>query len=543
MLRLSFRSKPVDNMGCHCFRDKEPLGHSLGSDNVPATGSALIQESNPNLSSIQNVPVPEECEPGVTALSFGKGKTSSPKRSQPNGTLSIGRDRVKLRDIRVTVGGLASCYEVERVVTTELTSAEVKVTQKKCWVQKCAVKTGKKDQCKSNLHAETLRHLDHPNILKVLDMLQDQNHCYAVYETTEGRSAEELAERTGGINEQWASTIMRQVLAAVRHCNSKGLVLESLSLKHVLFIETPTESCTLVKLLVPDKLGALTGYAAPELKSKAYQGPANDVWSCGVIMSALLAGEFMLRENSKSGVSQEFKGAYLKWQKVSEEAKSLALSMLARNYQKRPTLEACLQHLWLAVSPSRPALTLSLRTTLRSMSCITPASPLKKELLRLILNLVVSNEDLKVAIEAFRELDTDLDGAVSETELQTQLARLFPEKQAQTALTALSNAAAFSTDHKLVYSEFLLCACHETLSSNANIESLFRLLDKSKDKRVTAGEVRAIFCLEQSDSADCNAWTVLMQEIGKAREEPVTCANLRAFIQTGQEGTIGKRQR
>jgi Ca2+-binding EF-hand superfamily protein len=260
-------------------------------------------------------------------------------------------------------------------------------------------------------------------------------------------------------------------------------------------------------------------------------------------MSALLAGEFMLRENSKSGVSQEFKGAYLKWQKVSKEAKSLALSMLARNYQKRPTLEVCLQHPWLAVAPSRPALTLSLRTTLRSMSCITPASPLKKELLRLILNLVVSNEDLKVAIEAFRELDTDLDGAVSETELQTQLARLFPEKQAQTALTAISNTAAFSADHKLDYSEFLLCACHEILSSNANIESLFRLLDKSKDKRVTAGEVRAMLCLEQSDSADCNAWTVLTQEIGKAREEPVTCADLRAFIQTGQEGAIGKRQR
>jgi serine/threonine protein kinase len=140
---------------------------------------------------------------------------------------------VKLRDIRVAVGGLASCYEVERAVTTELMSAEMKATQKKCWVQKCAVKTGKKDQCKSNLHAETLRHLDHPSVLRVLDMLQDQNNCYAVYEATEGHSAEELAERTGGINEHWASTIMRQVLAAVRHCNSKGLVLESLSLKHV----------------------------------------------------------------------------------------------------------------------------------------------------------------------------------------------------------------------------------------------------------------------------------------------------------------------
>lgn len=531
--------KSADNMGCDCFRDKGPLSNESG--NAYSSGPAVPpnQESQLNLSASRSVPMPKESESTNQAGShYKKAKRASQVMSQATRESQVlPRNGVKLRPIRVAAEGLARWYDAERVITAELTTAQVKESHKKCWIQMCVLKVDKQNQDKNEQRAETLRHLDHPNVLKILDVFQDRNHCYATYEATEGRSAEDLTERIGGINEQWASTIMRQVFAAIRHCHTNGLVLGSLSLKHVLFTETPAESCTFVKVLIPngDKLEVSSGYVAPELKKKQYFGPANDIWSCGIIISALLAGEFMLQEQSKSGASQEFKGAYLKWQRVNKEVKSLALSMLNRNYQKRATLDMCLQHPWLAASPCKPVLTPSLRTVLRNMSSIKPVSPLKKELLRLILNLVVPNEDLKTATEAFRELDADLDGVVSEAELQTQLTRLFSGKQAQTALAALTNSAVFSADRTLVYSEFLLSVCQQTLSSKANVDCLFRILDNSRDQRVTAGEVRAMLCLESGDSVDYNAWTVLMHEIGKTHEEPVTSTELRALILTDRK--------
>ena len=515
-------------MGCDCFREKGPLSNESES----ASGSVRPNHQS-HLSSSKSLPTPQES--GISNQAGGTYKRTSKTISQPaRESQALSTYSVKLRPIRIAAEGLERWYDAERVITAELKTAQVKESHKKCWIQRLALKIDKKTQEKNDLRVETLRHLDHPNVLKMLDVLQDRDHCYATYEATEGRSAQDLNDRVGGISEQWASTIMRQVFAAVRHCHANRLILGSFSLKHVLFTETPTESCTFVKVLIPegDKPGALSGYTAPELKSNEHSGPENDIWSCGVILSALLAGEFMLQEQPRSGTSQEFKGAYLRWQKVSKEVKSLALSMLNRNYRKRATLEMCLQHPWLAVSPGQPALTPSLRTALRNMSSIKPISSLKKELLRLALNLVVSNEDLKTATEAFRELDTDLDGTVSEEELRAQLSRLLSGKQAQAALAALTLSAVFSADRKLVYSEFLLWACHQTLSSNANVDCLFRILDNSHDKRVTPGEVRAMLCLVSGDRADCNAWTVLMHEIGKVQEEPMTPAELRAFIQT-----------
>ena len=309
-------------------------------------------------------------------------------------------------------------------------------------------------------------------------------------------------------------------------------MLGALSLKHVLFTAEPTEHCTRVKLLLPQEEEAQyrTGYMAPEVKNKTYSGPANDLWNCGVMISALLAGEFMLRK--KPEAAKDLKGAYLKWQRVSKEAKSLTLSLLCKNYQSRPSLEACLQHPWLAVSAPTPSLTPSIRTALRHFSGIKPMSSLKRALLRLMVNLVVSYADTQAAQEAFKELDTDLDGAVSEEELQAHLVRLFPEQQAQSALTAITSAGVFSQDRKLMYSQFLLWASsHQVLCTPSNTASLFRLLDKSHDKKVTAGEVNPVLCLEQEDTKEGSAWSVLMQEMGKAREETVTLAEFCSFLQ------------
>jgi len=513
-------------MGCHCFRDKESPQLPPDSDHLKTTApgpTALTQGFTPSTQ-----PSPEEVK-NQTGTSLRNKGTAAPRKSQ-----LVPGSGVKLRELRVTTGGLASCYAVEKEQFAGLVKAQVKESKKQCWVQTCAFKADRRNKDKSQQFARTLRSLDHPNVLKVLDVLQDQDHCYVVYEATESQCAEELSEHVETISEQWAANILRQVFAALSHCHSQGLVLGTLSLRHVLFTAVPTEQCTWVKLLLPQEEEAQyrTGYMAPEFKNKTYFGPANDLWSCGVMISALLAGEFMLREKPKAAVPQELKAAYLKWQGVSKEAKSLTLSLLSRNYQSRPSLEACLQHPWLAVSAPTPSLTPSIRTALRHLSSLKPVSSLKQALLRLMVNLVVPYADLQAALEAFRELDTDLDGAVSEEELQAHIVRLFPEQQAQSALTAITSAGVFSQDRKLMYSQFLLWASsHQVLCTPSNTASLFRLLDKSHDKKVTAGEVNPVLCLEQEDTKEGSAWSVLMQEMGKAREETVTLAEFCSFLQ------------
>ena len=69
--------------------------------------------------------------------------------------------------------------------------AEQTETRKKCWVQKYPLLTeGKVKERKHRL--ATLRTLDHPHVLRMLDLLQDKDHYYAVYEAIEGGNAELL---------------------------------------------------------------------------------------------------------------------------------------------------------------------------------------------------------------------------------------------------------------------------------------------------------------------------------------------------------------
>lgn len=152
-----------------------------------------------------------------------------------------------------------------------------------------------------------------------------------------------------------------------------------------------------------------------------------------MITSRLLSGEHVLVKRDMSQVTQEVKSALTKWYGISELGKSLVRILLSKKYNSRPTPEECLQHLWIALPQRTPQLTYCVRNALRHMAQHKPPTSLKKALLQLMQNFVIPSMDLGEAREAFKELDTNLDGTVSEAELQAQYFRLFPEEQARAA--------------------------------------------------------------------------------------------------------------
>ena len=88
------------------------------------------------------------------------------------------------------------------------------------------------------------------------------------------------------------------------------------------------------------------------------------------------------------------------------------------------------------------------------MAKLRPTTSLKKTFFQLTLDFVLPSEDLIEVKQAFKELDSDMDG--TEEELRVQLFRLFPEEQAEAALTAIINTAVFSAGRELGYSDGLL---------------------------------------------------------------------------------------
>ena len=495
-------------MGCLCARSREYPDSKKEVQTALSTVRTSKHRKDP-----ASDPTPRSSLPNSQTPRHGKkfcrarSASSSPSSKDSSGKGSANwqeRSRgVKLRDFIVILGGLETCFQLTGETLGSLVEAKDLITTKTCWIQTFAL-TQEVSSKEIKRRLMMLKALDHPNVLKMLRVLQDGSHLYAVYEATEGGTAEDLALSPGGISACWAAAIMRQVFAVLRHCHSQGLSVKSLSLQHILFAETPTEQSTSVKLFI-DLNNAV----------KETVDQSQCMFSCGVVLSTLLTGKCALNKRKIATVSRDLASAYTKWQELSQDAKSFTLTLIS-NRSKKPAAEHCLQHPWIAVQ-EKSTLTPSLRGALRHFAKLTPATSLKKALIQFMLNFVLPSEDLAEAKQAFRELDTDMDGTVSEEELRVQLFRLFPEEQAKAALAALTSTAVFSADRKLGYFEFLTWACDKQAFTSAYLIQAFQLLDKDKDGAVSLTDLRTYLSLE-SEEGDQFLWPTLIASISSGAQ-------------------------
>ena len=144
-------------------------------------------------------------------------------------------------------------------------------------------------------------------------------------------------------------------------------------------------------------------YVAPEiLQAKGYSGPKADVWSLGVILYAMLAGNLpfgqelvsckrfkhfciWVREQTEKGVQfwSEPVVEYPQWlfpAKFSANAKGLIVSMLHPDPQARISVPEAQRHSWCSVEPEHVPIAQSTpiqNKVVRDMedTCITPSAP------------------------------------------------------------------------------------------------------------------------------------------------------------------------
>ena len=95
-------------------------------------------------------------------------------------------------------------------------------------------------------------------------------------------------------------------------------------------------------------------YASPEcLSGRQYNGKTNDVWSCGVILFAMVTGQLpWTKRNQNQLFDQIRKGEYKIPSFVSPECASFIKGLLKVDNTKRLTIEKALKHPWLESTTS-----------------------------------------------------------------------------------------------------------------------------------------------------------------------------------------------
>jgi calcium-dependent protein kinase len=113
---------------------------------------------------------------------------------------------------------------------------------------------------------EILKSFDHPNILKVFEVYEDDHSINIITEHCTGGELFDRIVASKGFSENQAALYMHQLMSAVLACHDKGIVHRDLKPENILFISESSSSALKVidfgtsrKLEPNDTLSSLTG--------------------------------------------------------------------------------------------------------------------------------------------------------------------------------------------------------------------------------------------------------------------------------------------
>ena len=155
--------------------------------------------------------------------------------------------------------------------------------------------SGLKEQ---NQEVNSLKTINHPNIVKLLEVIDTEEALFIVMEYISGGDLFIYLEAKGRVTEGEARGLSRQLLSALQHCHQRGVVHRDLKLGNLLLDANNNAKISdfgLSNQWHPQKkLDTFCGspaFTAPELfLGRPYTGPEQDVWSLGSILYTMVTG-------------------------------------------------------------------------------------------------------------------------------------------------------------------------------------------------------------------------------------------------------------
>ncbi|KAA1472090.1 Pkinase-domain-containing protein [Dentipellis sp. KUC8613] len=200
--------------------------------------------------------------------------------------------------------------------------------------------------------------MNHPNIMRIYDVYEGDNELYLILEYVEGGELFDFLVNRGKLPPLEALAYFKQIIYGLSYAHAFSIIHRDLKPENILIhsLNPP-----LIKIadwgmaaFAPPSLQLETScgsphYASPEIvNGHKYEGTATDIWSCGVILFALLTGRLPFDDkNVRILLSKVKSGKYDLPPWVDPQAKDLVKRMLVVDVAHRITIPDILAHPWL----------------------------------------------------------------------------------------------------------------------------------------------------------------------------------------------------
>lgn len=218
------------------------------------------------------------------------------------------------------------------------------------------------DEVALRTEVEILSGLDHPNVVKMHEVFDEEDYLYIVLELMSGGELFDRIVEKESYSEKEAADTIRPIVDAIRYCHENGIIHRDLKPENLLY-ETKEEGAVikisdfgLARFLPSDNFATTAcgtpGYVAPEIISGKGYGAPVDIWSIGITLYILLCGfppfynedNAELFEEIKKG-DFEFPSPY--WDDISDMAKDLISKILVVKPSERLDIDGILNHPWI----------------------------------------------------------------------------------------------------------------------------------------------------------------------------------------------------
>ncbi|CAE7451255.1 KIN10 [Symbiodinium sp. CCMP2592] len=200
-----------------------------------------------------------------------------------------------------------------------------------------------------------LKLVQHPHIIQLYEIIETPRQLYLIMEYCPGGELFDYIVAQGRVKEREACRFFHQIMAGVEQIHRMNVVHRDLKPENLLLDEQRNIKIVDFGLSNTYQDGQLLKtacgspcYAAPEMVAGQRYVPSRcDIWSCGVILFALVCGYLPFEDQNTSALYRKILNADYQAPKfISENARDLIARMLNTDPEQRYTTPKIRAHAW-----------------------------------------------------------------------------------------------------------------------------------------------------------------------------------------------------